>query len=585
MTTTIPPELLVPWIDELTDALVNGRAKVPEDPGDGWTSWSCTLVRDGAGYELHEWSVLFPRARVETVGEIALDEALRPLLEHCEEHGIERPERLDLFFNRSPAVVIELVPRSLESRSALVSPGEEWCGLDSAAEPVLQELFRRWGDDSPEARRGQRAVRDPDLWWSGLTDEIEEDERELAEIRELFRERLEDTGRGEMDRGDGLARTAERGVVEVHEMLFRRRYTRGDSPEQLAEAVEAWYQDTKLAFGILALRAGTETFASPPRDMESRIMKDLVHLLFAATLLGREDIARDLLSHPAVSHVTYRPLDILAQVYDVPQASGLEDMRHDVWREALTTSDKWVKLAGATKGRRQAAFEKLVREGDHPDARGGLVRRWCLDAAVFAVLFALDDGPVRDLAHYPHDLVDHAREIGVPPLAVEKKLPGAWKKPTPPKVLEPAQHRAPLGLRRVEDELSLADFAALTAPVGGEPAGGTVDGMLDAAIDSGTVLNIGWRGVDPEVTGAELQLSCAVLGLQVPGRIPPRMPRTLERAMARFDEWLEPLGARLLQLDLDADDAFLLVVLAEDFTAVVGRSVEGMSLLPVRESA
>lgn len=65
----------------------------------------------------------------------------------------------------------------------------------------------------------------------------------------------------------------------------------------------------------------------------------------------------------------------------------------------------------------------------------------------------------------------------------------------------------------------------------------------------------------------------------------PRRSRCSEVAIKRFDEWLEPLGVRLLHLDLGANDAFMLPVLAEDYAMVMGRAVAGVALQPARAAS
>ena len=60
------------------------------------------------------------------------------------------------------------------------------------------------------------------------------------------------------------------------------------------------------------------------------------------------------------------------------------------------------------------------------------------------------------------------------------------------------------------------------------------------------------------------------------------MPRTAGAAISRLDEWLEPLGVRLLQIDIDADDVFVLPMLADDDTVAGGRSVNGARLIVTR---
>lgn len=250
-----------------------------------------------------------------------------------------------------------------------------------------------------------------------------------------------------------------------------------------------------------------------------------------------------------------------------------------VWRDR-NTHEPWLKLGAAAPGRRQAAFEKYVRNWPATSEKMRRPGQWCVEAALFAVLFGVDDSAVRDQKWYPSDLVDYAKELGVQPLPAKLKLPGVWRKPTPPKVLEPTQSRRPQDFGSDTGELALADFAALVAPVSAEPFVGSFAEVLDNALAAGTVVMINWKGVDPAEDVAMVQSACGTLGLRVPGRAPTRMPKTAERAIARFDEWLEPLGVRLLELDIDSDDLFVLPVLAEDFARTVDRTIVHCVLRP-----
>lgn len=162
------------------------------------------------------------------------------------------------------------------------------------------------------------------------------------------------------------------------------------------------------------------------------------------------------------------------------------------------------------------------------------------------------------------------------------KLPGPWKKPTPPKVLEPAENRVPHAFATEADELEVADVAALVVPVNGEALAGDADAVLDRAVNDGTVVMLNWDGVQPEDATKLMQFACDKLGLRVPGKSPTRMPRTAGAAISRLDEWLEPLGVRLLQIDIDADDVFVLPMLADDDTVAAGRSVNCARLIVTR---
>lgn len=153
------------------------------------------------------------------------------------------------------------------------------------------------------------------------------------------------------------------------------------------------------------------------------------------------------------------------------------------------------------------------------------------------------------------------------------RLPGLWKKPTPRKVLESAEARQSHAFSSDAGELALADRAARVTPVSAEQLTGSFDELLERDSDAGTVAMLNRKGVDLDGDVALFQDAGRALGLRVPGRIPTKMPKSTEKALPRFDEWLQPLGVCLLELDIDSDDVFALPVLAEDYDCAIGRAV------------
>lgn len=577
MDTALPPEPILPLIDELTDALVTGRVSPVGMPDDAepWHYWSCSIDRRDDGYAISEWRIGWPVYHVEGLEHIRLEEGLSELLAYCDEQGISRPRAIQVFFNRGPEVQL--------SATLVAADGSEWeCDVSAATEPVLQRLFQRWGHNVAEATRNQPFVRIPGEWWAHVNRRILDQERYLEKDRAAIKPLLDaDSGEG-LILSKGVAMAVEQDMLDQHLDLFRDYYTRGADLAELRDFVERWHQDVRLVFSILERRAGTPLFTSPRHGREYVTVWFTVDLLMAATLLGQKDIVRDVLTHPAISHAPYRAIDVLALIHGVPQASAIDEMRDEAWSDWIVHKP-WLKVGATAPGRRQAAFEKLVREWQ--DKQGGMhsmMGQWCIDAALLAVVFGIDDSAVRDVWSYPDELVDLARDIGVQPLPAKTTLPGPWKKPTPPKVLEPTEQRQPHAFGRQAGRLEIAEFAALVAPVTAAPYAGDFDHVLETAVEVGTVVLLDWHGVDPDDAGKLLQFACTTLGLRVPGKIPARMPRSTEAAMKRFDAWLEPLGGRLLRVDIDSDDAFVLPVLVEDHAAVAGRSVDGGSLQPMR---
>lgn len=202
---------------------------------------------------------------------------------------------------------------------------------------------------------------------------------------------------------------------------------------------------------------------------------------------------------------------------------------------------------------------------------------------MLAQMLGLDDGPVRDVSEYPVDLADYARGVGLPRLGEGVRLPGLWKKPAPPKVIEPDEVREPVA---VSGSVTRADIASLLTPVGGDLFdAATDDALLDAAVDKGTVVVIDWDAVDPEDAGALLQLTCRELGIPVPGRVPWKASMSLVTGAQKFDEWLQATGARLVAFDTDTDDLIIVPVLAADHETFADQPSDGLRLRSIEQFA
>ncbi|MCW4457355.1 hypothetical protein [Microbacterium sp. MPKO10] len=569
----LDPEPFEPLIDELADALESGRVTVigATDDDEPWVSFSCVIVRDDDGYAITELRTSVPIRNTEGWETIRLDESLTKLLDYCEQRGMSQPRQIWLHFHREWSADF--------AAGISADDGTECeCELLSAEEPLLRRLFERWGLGVAASQAGQYRVRDPRAWWGEVNEHAEFLSSNVQESRDMVNELIESDPHDEWAESDFRARRIEQDTLDDHIRLFGEHYLRGDKFSELRSFVDCWYEDFTRVFALLERRAGTPAFTKPPEGGSWVTVWHTVNLIMVATLLGKMDIVRDVLRHPAISHAPYRAVDVLALVNDVPQVNGIDDLRADGWQDWVV-HERWLKVTGATPGRRQAAFEKFVREWQEKEGnkRVGQVK-WCITGAYLAVALGLDDSAVRDLETYPSELADFARASGVQSIPAKMKLAGPWKKPTPPKVLEPAEARQPHAFSSESGELALADFAALLTPVSAEQLTGSFDELLESAVDAGTVAMLNWKGVALDGDVALIQDAGRALGLRVPGRNPTKMPKATEKALPRFDEWLEPLGVRLLELDIDSDDVFVLPVLAEDYDRAVGRTVGDCTL-------
>lgn len=499
----------------------------------------------------------------------------------CLDEGVERlpDSSIQIEFERRPET--EVLIRYQEPSRWNSNGVEARLSFDAADAPgLISELYDTWNIDSDEERQAQKRLRVPHTTYVHVAESIGSLSEDLARGRAKVA-----AAAGKADAGLGaIAERTER-LLRTHKELFELEYERGDDIESLLDRLDAWHRDTLLAFRVLEDRAGTADFATPLHGDEYRLIHFSTDLALLATMVGRADIARSVLAHPAMSHTTYRPLDVLALIHEVPQASDLEADRFPIWEDKLEDS-LWLKVAKLSPGRRQAAFEKLVHTW-----RSSLAKKkrlsgtpWAWGAALLAVLFDLDDGAVREVPVYPADLVDMARGRGVPPVVPDDiRLPGPWKKPTPPKVIEPEVRRDPL---TIAGAATVADLAALLTPVGEESAtAASVDAVLDAAIEAGTVVLIDWHGVDGGEVGALLHFACERLGLPAPGKLPGGVPAAFEKALPRFDAWLEPVGVRLIEVDTDTDEPLVAPVLVADHDGFIGTSGAGYRVRSMEQLA
>lgn len=306
-------------------------------------------------------------------------------------------------------------------------------------------------------------------------------------------------------------------------------------------------------------------------------MYSAADLALTATSFGRADIATSVLTHPAVAAVPARVFDALAVLHGVGRPLSDDD-------EMALVFDPWVKVGSATAGRRQQAFERYVRSwrahmekvASLAPVNAAFTGAWVFEAVVLAVVFDLDDAVVREVPECPVDLADFAREAGLPRLSAQTRLPGPWKKPVAPKVIEPVTAREPLA---VVGEPGLAELAAVLSPVGGDRwAAGDGGAVLDAAVEAGTVLTVDARAMDPDEAGELVQMACRDLGLPAPGRVPGRLSQDPVKALPKLDGWLETVGVRLLGPATDTDDLAFFPVLAADYETFAGHTIEDLRL-------
>ncbi|MGC5617161.1 DUF6630 family protein [Georgenia sp. Z1491] len=422
--------------------------------------------------------------------------------------------------------------------------------------------------------------------------DLDELENSLARQREwIDRDRqgvIESLARIDADPASGAA--ALRGSVgdapglcRGYVTYFSRCYAAGvPVPELAADLCDAWRDDLLLSLRLQTLMAGADpNLRAVFQDRD--IHRGAIDCALIATSLGRADVATTVLSHPSVAALPSRVLDALAVIQGVPRPVSENDTLSRAY-------EGWLKVGSATRGRRQVAFERYVRRwrADNekvrrliPPTSEFFTGEWVFEAVVLAQAYGLDDGPVRDVPEYPVDLADHAREAGLPRLGDDIRLPGPWKKPKPPRVIEPEVAREPVEL---SGTVSRDDLAALLTPVGGGPLGATTDhALLDAAVEAGTVLVIDWKGVVPEETGELLKSACRDLGIPVPGRVPWKATMTVPDGVQKFDEWLTVNGARLVTLDLDSDDLIVAPVLVADHESFADRASDTIRLRSVEQ--
>lgn len=373
------------------------------------------------------------------------------------------------------------------------------------------------------------------------------------------------------------------GLCREYVRYFSHCYAAGAPVTELAAGLcDAWRDDLLISLQLQSVMTGADPNLRAvfgDRDLN----RGVVDLAVIATSLGRADVAATVLSHPSVAELPSRVLDALAVIHGVPRPVSEND-------DLSRAYEGWLKVGSATRGRRQGAFERYVRRwradnekfrGLTPPSSEFFTGDWAFEAVILAQAFGLDDGPVRDVLEYPVDLADHARDAGLPRLAEDVRLPGPWKKPEPPRVIEPEAAREPVAL---SGSVSRPDVAALLTPVGGDPLSATSDdALLDAAVDAGTVLVLDGRGVVPEETGELLQSACRNLGIPVPGRVPWKATMTVRKGMGRFDEWLNTTGARLVALDLDSDDLIVAPVLAADHESFADQASDTIRLRSIEQ--
>lgn len=365
-----------------------------------------------------------------------------------------------------------------------------------------------------------------------------------------------------------------RTVCRDESAYLTRRYTAGVPVHELADTLDGWAE-----VFVAAVQSREDSPDGTPgslAEIEDRLLLcATADLMLAATSLGRADIATSVLEHPAVAASPARVFDALAVIHGVSRPVSERDRLSSVF-------GPWLTVGNAAADRRQEAFERYVsgwrKHAEKPRALDPVnelfTGAWSFEAVVLAQVFGLDDGPVRDVPEYPVDLADYAREAGLPRLSTDVQLPGPWKKP--PKA---SQRKVAAATVAASGEPTRSDLAALLTPVGDEiPDESTIEELLDAAVEAGTVVVVDSRGVDPADTGALLQDACRWLGIPVPGRVPDRVPKSSAKALQRFDTWLQPVGARLIEIDVESDDLLVFPAHAADHDALAGRVIDGLCL-------
>ncbi|HIZ36768.1 MAG TPA: DUF1911 domain-containing protein [Candidatus Ruania gallistercoris] len=357
------------------------------------------------------------------------------------------------------------------------------------------------------------------------------------------------------------------------------RYAAGMPLDVLADTF-----DLRADVLVAALKSREEGADGTPgsrAEIENRkILAAVADLLLAAASFGRGDIVASVLEYPAVAATPSRVLDAVAVIHGVSRPESDRDRLTSIFRP-------WLQVGSAPAGRRQDAFEKYMRgwRAHNEKARKlqpvdeAFTGAWAFEAVVLAQALGLDDGPVRDVPEYPGELADFAREAGLPRLDPEVRLPGPAKRPAARKKVG----GTPLVLSGTPKRSDLA--ALLTAAGETIRADSTVAELLDAAVATGTIAIVDWKGVDPEETGELLQLACTKLGVPVPEKLPEQVPTPFEEALVRFDAWLEPVGVRLIDIAIDADQVLVTPVLAADYEAFAGQVIDGYRIRSMEQLA
>ncbi|MGO1847959.1 PoNe immunity protein domain-containing protein [Microbacterium sp.] len=372
-----------------------------------------------------------------------------------------------------------------------------------------------------------------------------------------------------------------RTVCRDESTYLTRRYTSGVPVRELADTLDGWAE--VFAAAVQSREDSPDGTPGSIAEIEDRLLLcATADLALAATSLGRADIATSILEHPAVAASPARIFDALAVIHGVSRPVSERDRLSSIF-------GPWLKVGNAAADRRQEAFERYVsgwrKHAEKPRALHPVdetfTGAWSFEAVVLAQVFGLDDGPVRDVPEYPVALADYARKARLPRLSTDVQLPGPWKKP--PKAI---QQKATAAAVAVSGEPTRSDLAALLTPVGDEVSeASTIEELLDVAVEAGTVVVVDWTGAEPAETGALLQIACKRLGIPVPSQTPGTVPTSFEMALVRFDSWLEPVGVRLVDVDVGADQVLVAPVLAANHETFAGRVIDGYRVRSMEQLA